>query len=102
MNKDENKINDKNESLIINNENSFSELNMNIYMTNNDNKTESISLFEKEFNCIQKYENYTIKLYFINFFRNNNNKDNKNNEGNNLSNEKYINFIKGEILKYIK
>ncbi len=47
MNKDENKINDKNESLIINNENSFSELNMNIYMTNNDNKTESISLFEK-------------------------------------------------------
>ena len=47
MNKDENKINDKNESLIINNENSFSELHMNIYMTNNDNKTESISLFEK-------------------------------------------------------
>ncbi len=47
MKKDENKINDKNESLIINNENSFSELNMNIYMTNNDNKTESISLFEK-------------------------------------------------------
>ena len=102
--KDENKINDKNESLIINNKNSFSDLNMNIYMTNNDNKTQSISLFEKEYNCILKNENYSIKLYFTNFFRNNNknNKDIENNEGNNLSNEKYINFIKNEILKYIK
>ena len=104
MIKDENKINDKNESLIINNKNSFSDLNMNIYMTNNDNKTQSISLFEKEYNCILKNENYSIKLYFTNFFRNNNknNKDIENNEGNNLSNEKYINFIKNEILKYIK
>ncbi len=97
----ENDFKDKSFSQILNNEVSISTINI---KKKTENNSEIFSLFEKEYNCILKNENYSIKLYFTNFFRNNNknNKDIENNEGNNLSNEKYINFIKNEILKYIK
>ena len=104
MTEDENKINDKKDNINNDNDNDnlFYELNTNINIKKND-RTESNCLLEKEFNCVRKNNKFSIKIYFTNFFRNNNsNNDIDNNEENNLSNETYINLIKNEILKYIK
>ena len=104
MTEDENKINDKKDNINNDNDNDnlFYELNTNINIKKND-RTESNCLLEKEFNCVRKNNKFSIKIYFTNFFRNNNsNNDIDNNEENNLTNETYINLIKNEILKYIK
>ena len=108
-NKDEN-INDNDSQLkdmsfasINENDNSICEPKMYINYKKYDNGTELISFFEKEYNCPEDNKKYSIKIHFTNFFRSNNNiKDINNNENNNLSNETYFNFIKNDVLKYIK
>ena len=86
---------------ILNNEVSIPLINI---KKKTENNSEIFSLFEKEYNCINQQNIYSIKIFFTNFFRNNcyindiNKKDN-----NKFSVDAYIDYINVQIFKnYIK
>ena len=97
----ENDFKDKSFSQILNNEVSISTINI---KKKTENNSEIFSLFEKEYNCINQKNIYSIKIFFTNFFRNNcylNEIEKKIN--NSFPVDAYIDYINDQIFKnYIK
>ena len=96
---------EKSFSQILDNENLFSESNVNISSIKKQTEggTELISLFEKEYNSIQRHIIYSIKIYFTNFFRNSCLINGINeNEENQISVNTYSDYMKNQVLNYLK
>jgi hypothetical protein len=96
---------EKSFSQILDNENLFSESNVNIssIKKQTEDGTELISLFEKEYNSIQRHIIYSIKIYFTNFFRNSCLINGiSENEENQISVNTYSDYMKNQVLNYLK
>ena len=96
---------EKSFSQILDNENLFSESNVNIssIKKQTEDGTELISLFEKEYNSMQRHIIYSIKIYFTNFFRNSCLINGiSENEENQISVNTYSDYMKNQVLNYLK